>query len=172
MPVFTVHAPPPVDDDRGVSPERFVFVRDGFHVAAFVFGGLWLLTRRLWLVLIGYLIVAAALVLALVALNAGSGVWFTTLLLLAMLVGLEAASLWRWTLARRGWRQIDLVVADDLDAAERRFFDRWVGQQPNPIGFSLPIDRGAPPPGRSIPMPSSSIHGDIVGSFPRPGAVR
>ena len=40
---------------------RFVFVRDGFYFWAFLLSPLWMLRYRLWLVLIGYLIVAAAL---------------------------------------------------------------------------------------------------------------
>ncbi|ABE37652.1 conserved hypothetical protein [Rhodopseudomonas palustris BisB5] len=172
MPVFTVHAPPPVDDERRASPDRFVFVRDGFYGWAFVFGPLWLLTRRLWLALFGYLVVAVAVTFALTALRVGAGPRFAVMLLMALLLGLEAASLWRWTLSRRGWRQLDVVVGDDLPGAERRFFDRWSSRQSNPVSFSLPMDRGAPPPTRSVPMPSSSIYGDIVGSFPRPGSSR
>jgi hypothetical protein len=49
--------------------------------------------------------------------------------LLALLLGFEAASLQRWTLSRRNWRQLDIVVADDEEAAERRFFDRWTAKQ-------------------------------------------
>ena len=33
-------------------PERFVFVRDGFHFWAFLLAPLWLLWHRLWLVLV------------------------------------------------------------------------------------------------------------------------
>ena len=51
------------------------------------------------------------------------------LLLIALLMGFEAASLQRWTLSRRKWRQLDIVVADDEEAAERRFFDRWTARQ-------------------------------------------
>jgi hypothetical protein len=172
MPVFTVHAPPPVDDERHAAPDRFVFVRDGFYVWAFVFGPFWLLARRLWLVLLGYLVMTIAVTIALTALRVGAGPRLIVMLLIALLLGLEAASLWRWTLGRRGWRQLDVVVGDDVPSAERRFFDRWTGRQPTPVSFSFPLDRGSPPPTRNVPMPSSSIHGDIVGSFPRPGGSR
>ena len=54
---------------------------------------------------------------------------FCANLLLALLMGFEAASLRRWTVSRRNWRQLDIVVADDEETAERRFFDRWTAKQ-------------------------------------------
>ena len=33
---------------------------------------------------------------------------------------LPLTSLQRWTLSRRKWRQLDIVVADDAESAERR----------------------------------------------------
>ena len=43
MPTFTVHEPPPRKTESVTSPERFVFVRDGFYFWAFVLAPLWLL---------------------------------------------------------------------------------------------------------------------------------
>jgi len=173
MPVFTVHAPRADDDElQSAAPERFRFVRDGFYVWAFVFGPFWLLYRRLWLALLGYVLVTVALAYTLTVLQAGSGTRMLVMLLIATLLGLEAGSLWRWTLTRRGWQQVGVTVGDDRETAERRFFDRWAPAQPHQLSFTLPVDRGAPPPTRSIPLPASSIHGDIVGSFPRPGGLR
>ena len=45
--------------------------------------------------------------------------------LIALLVGMEAASLRRWTLNRRRHRNLGVVVGDDPEVAERRFFRRW-----------------------------------------------
>jgi hypothetical protein len=166
MPVYTVHAPPN-DAQASTATDRFVFVRDGFHVWALLAGVFWLAYHRLWLALIGCLgliIVASA---ALSLLQAGSGTRMLVLLLIGLLLGFEAASLWRWTLSRRNWRQLDIVVADDEEAAERRFFDRWNVNQPS-VGGAMPtIDRGAPPPARRPPAPPRS---DILGLFP--GASR
>src|SRR5258705_139347 len=97
--------------------------------------------------------------------------------ILAPLMGFEAASLRRWTLSRRNWRQLDIVVADDEEAAERRFFDRWTAKQRALSNDQAAVDRGGPPPTRDIPgqafskpppMPESSI----IGLFPEPGASR
>ena len=80
------------------------------------------------------------LTLVLSGLHAGAGSRFAALLLIALLMGLEAATLKRWTLARRGWRQLDVVIADDEDAAERRFFDRWSDKAPD--FYQPPVERG------------------------------
>jgi hypothetical protein len=175
MPVFTVHAPVGNEAERAGAADRFVFVRDGFHFWAFLLGPLWLAWHRLWLALIGYIAVMAAVEIALSQLRTGAGTRLIAMFLIALLMGFEAASLRRWTLSRRKWRQLDLVVADDTETAERRFFDRWAAVRPS-LSSALAIDRGAPPPTRSVPgQPFSkapSQHGDIVGLFPHPGGSR
>src|SRR5271165_4402446 len=123
MPVYTVHAPGSGGTDLR-STDRFVFVRDGFHFWAALLGPLWLVWHRLWLALIGWIIAVIALKLVLAQLGAGSAAILFANIIVALLMGFEAASLQRWTLARRHWSQLDVVVADDEEAAERRFFDR------------------------------------------------
>jgi Protein of unknown function (DUF2628) len=176
MPVYTVHAPVADGTEARSVADRFVFVRDGFHFWAFVFGPLWLLWHRLWLALLGYVVVTTAGTAALSLSPASAGTRFTVTLLIALLMGFEAASLRRWTLSRRKWRQLDIVVADDEETAERRFFDRWTFGQRS-FGNDQPaIDRGAPPPTRDVPGQAfsrpPSPHGDIIGLFPQPGASR
>jgi hypothetical protein len=174
MPVYTVHAPATNSADIAAA-DRFAFVRDGFHVWAALAGVLWLVWHRLWLALIGWIVVIAAIDIAMTALRAGRMTIFLANVLLALLMGFEAASLRRWTLSRRNWRQLDIVVADDEEAAERRFFDRWTAKQ-RALGNDQPaIDRGAPPPPRAIAgqpfsRPPPSPQSDIIGLFPEPGA--
>jgi Protein of unknown function (DUF2628) len=177
MPVYTVHGPVADGTDPRSVTDRFVFVRDGFHFWALVFGPLWLAWHRLWLALIGYIAVWVGVALALTQLHAGSGTRLAVTLLIALLMGFEAASLWRWTVSRRKWRQLDVVVADDEETAERRFFDRWTSNQRGLSNDQSGIDRGAPPPTRGIPgqafsRPPPLPHGDIIGLFPQPGASR
>src|ERR1700733_6975965 len=113
MPVYTVHAPVADGTDPRTVTDRFVFVRDGFHFWALVFGPLWLAWPRLWLALIGYIAIWVGVGVALTQLHASSGTRLAVTLLIALLMGFEAASLWRWTFSRRKWRQLDVVVADD-----------------------------------------------------------
>ena len=174
MPVYTVHAPVANNSDIRAT-DRFAFVRDGFHVWAFLFGPLWLVWHRLWLALIGWIVVVVALDLAMRRLGAGSTATFAADLLVALLTGFEAATLARWTLSRRNWRQLDIVVADDEESAERRFFDRWAAEQRGLRNDQAAVDRGGPPPTREVPgqaFSKPSQPDEIIGLFPEPGALR
>jgi hypothetical protein len=159
MAIYTVHEPPRRSDDVLAHTDRFTFVRDGFSWPAFLFAPLWMVRHRLWLALIVYLLVVFALGAATRVL--GDGDWVLAIgLLVALLAGFEASTLRRYGLARRGWKMLGVVVGDDLESAERRFFDAWAaGHVPHP----------APTPsasGPSAPAPS----GPIIGLFPEPGA--
>jgi hypothetical protein len=176
MPVYTVHAPQGTAAVRD-GTDKFAFVRDGFFVWALLLGPVWLAWHRLWLALLGYVAVMAASAGALSLLQAGAGARLVVMLLIGLLMGFEAASLWRWTLSRHDWRQIDIVVADDEEAAERRFFDRWSLKQRDLINDQSAVDRGAPPPTRDVPgqsfsRPPPPAHNEIIGLFPQPGAHR
>ena len=175
MPVYTVHAPVSSGVDLSAT-DKFEFVRDGFHFWAAVAGVVWLAWHRLWLALIGWIVVMVGVDVGLAALGVGRGGIFAVDLLLALLMGFEAASLRRWTLSRRKWRQLDIVVADDEETAERRFFDRWTAKQR--LAYDPPaVDRGGPPPTRHIPgqpfsKPPPLPQGGIIGLFPEPGGSR
>jgi hypothetical protein len=178
MAVYTVHEPPLKRDQTAPDPERFVFVRDGFAFWAFVLGPLWMLRHRLWLVFIGYIVLTIALQLGLRALGASSTVMAVVSFLIALLVGLEAATLRRFTLSRRGWKNVGIVVGDDLDAVERRFFDAWVGSprqdiEPHRVPSSssaVPILRR--PQGSLQASPQAPGSSEVIGLFPEPGASR
>jgi hypothetical protein len=176
MPVFTVHAPVNSGADLAAT-DKFTFVRDGFHFWAMAASVLWLLWHRLWLALIGWIVVTVAVAVGLSALGVGAGTILFADCLIAVLMGFEASSLQRWTLSRRKWRQLDIVVADDQESAERRFFDRWTTGQRGLVNDQWAIDRGAPPPTRNIPgqpfsKPPPLPQGGIIGLFPEPGGSR
>ena len=177
MPVYTVHAPVATGADLAAT-DKFVFVRDGFHFWAAVAGVIWLIWNRLWLALVGWVALTLAIDFGMAALGARSGAILFVDLLLAILMGFEAATLQRWTLSRRKWRQLDIVVADDAESAERRFFDRWTAKQRGLVNDQWSVDRGAPPPTRHIPgqpfskPPPPLPQGGIIGLFPEPGGSR
>src|SRR5215467_11540676 len=114
MPTYTVHAPQlPRTTDALSATEQFVFVRDGFHFWAFVLAPLWLLLHRLWLALLIYIVGYGALVIGLALARVSSNVQLIATLLIALLIGFEASSIWRWTLACRRWVTLGFVVAED-----------------------------------------------------------
>jgi hypothetical protein len=161
MPAFAVFEPPARADRSATRhTDRFVFLRERFNWAAFLFGALWMIWRRLWLVLIIYLIVLGLIEFGLRRLGIDSQARFTVYFLVALLVGMEAATLRRWTLLRRGWRDRGIVVADDLEMAERRFFDSWSADRPMP-------PPPPPPPPPYVPAAGSSA--GVIGLFPEPG---
>ena len=176
MPVYTVHAPVTSNLDLRAT-DRFTFVRDGFHLWAALLGMVWLAWHRLWLALLGWVVLMIVVDVAMIRLGVSPVAVFLVDCLLALLLGFEAASLQRWTLSRRNWRQLDIVVADDAESAERRYFDRWTARQRGLTNDQWTVDRGAPPPTRHVPgqpfsKPPPMPQGAIIGLFPEPGGSR
>jgi len=160
MAVYTVHQPPQREGEKAPDTDRFVFVRDGFYFWAFLFGPVWMIWRRLWLVLVLY--VAALVAIAAALRYTGANNWVQSLVALAAmsLVGLEAGTLRRWTLTRRGWKNVGVVVGDDVEAAERRFFADWIDRrQPAP-----PAAAAKPQP--AAPRAPKGNSPDVIGLFP------
>ena len=168
MPTYTVHQPP-AKNGRAADPQRFVFVRDGFHFWAFLLTLPWLIYRRLWLALLGYVLLTAALAVVFYFLRTPSGSQAAIGLLLGVLFGLEAASLRRWTYRRRRWTNIGVVVGDDEEDAERRFFAEWVNRPPEVEPISAKPMPSAPVPPPAMPPRSSAANNDVIGLFPQPG---
>jgi hypothetical protein len=169
MSVYTVHEPPLRGADALAEAEHFVFVRDGFYWWAFLLTPFWMLRHRLWLVLVIYLILVAGLDTALRGVGASALVITTVGILISLLIGFEASTLRRFTLRRRDWKNIGIVSGDDLEDAERRFFDSWI---------RAAAARGAapssPPPPPSAQRAPPASHGTdtsgVIGLFPEPGA--
>jgi len=164
MSIYTVHEPPLRASAAAPEPERYVFARDGFSFWAFLFGPLWMLRHRMWLVFVLYVVISfvlEGLVAVVGASDAGIG---AVGLLISLWVGLEAAMLRRFTLRRRGWRDVGVISGEDREAAERRFFDAWLLQgtqvsaqpviSPQVLNSSRPVTSG------------------VIGLFPEPGASR
>jgi hypothetical protein len=165
MPTYTVHAPPPRRGEAASAPERFVFVRDGFHVWAFLLTPIWLLWRRLWLAFALYLLVSVVLAIGSRFIGADAAVQFVAGLLIALLIGFEASTLRRRKLAWRRWSMLGFVIGEDIEMAERRFFAEWTkrsGEAPPPA---------APEPNTVMPMRHDAPPA-IIGLFPEPESPR
>jgi hypothetical protein len=125
---YTVHEPSNPPADRMDRAERLVFVKDGFSWMAALFTPIWLIVHRLWWPLLGYAILTG------VVLRLGASLdsdWAgLASLALHLLIGLEADTLRRWQLDRRGWRTVGSVSGRTAAECERRFFETWLPTQP------------------------------------------
>ncbi|MGB8050510.1 MAG: hypothetical protein WCF53_21830, partial [Pseudolabrys sp.] len=88
-------------------------------------------------------------------------------LLIALLIGFEAPSIWRWTLTRRGWTTLGFVVGEDAEIAEQRFFSEWTRRAVTSPQPPTSIEPESAPVRRGPLSPS-----DVIGLFPEPGAQR
>jgi hypothetical protein len=93
--------------------------------------------------------------LGLSVLKVGSGAKVFTMILLAFLIGLEASSLRRWTLQRRGRPLVDVVTASDSEEAETKSFGRWLSRG----GAATPKASFAPAAAYHVAEP-------VIGLFP------
>jgi Protein of unknown function (DUF2628) len=120
MRVYTVHMHRPALDPE----EDIRLVKEGFSWPAFFFSFVWALWCRLWLVAAGLLTLELAVGAVLSFLN---GDWWTQAALslgTAVLIGVFANDLKRWTLFRRNYLEVAVVTGSGIDAAERRFWDQ------------------------------------------------
>src|ERR1700740_3722622 len=101
-------------------------------------------------------VVCAPLDVGLRALGASVFMLVLAGLLISLLAGLEAGTLRRSKLARRHWRNIGVVTGDDVEDAERRFFDVWIRQAPARRPASPP---SAPTSGLSASAPPAAPSG-------------
>lgn len=109
MKIWTAHEKP------NVPP---VLLREGFSFGALVFGPLWLATHRAWLP------AGAAFVLSLLILLLTDPPASIVLILgLALLLGLSGWDLVRWSIARRGFLESNVVTGQNEDAASHRLLD-------------------------------------------------
>jgi hypothetical protein len=167
--MYTVHVPPAPAADPLPEAERFVFVRDGFSFWAFLVAPLWMLRHGMWLVLASYLVVVAALEVPIATFGGSRASVAVIALFISLLVGLEASTLRRLSLRRRGWTNVGVVSGDDIEGAERRFFDTWLREAASRRQTS---SASAAAPTVAATVPRAPQAPTVIGLFPEPGAPR
>ena len=119
MRVYTIHMRrPPLDPEQDIR-----LVKEGFSWPAFFFSIIWALWCRLWLAAAGIFAAELALSGALQLLGADGPTKVVVSLAFAVLLGVFANDLKRWTLFRHGYLQVAVVTGSDRNSAERRFWD-------------------------------------------------
>jgi len=172
MSVYTVYEPPLRPADALPDPARFAFVRDGFSFWAFLVAALWMLWHRMWLVLLIYVIVAAGIDAAMYYAGVPRAAVAVVSVFISILIGIEAATLRRFALTRRGWKDVGIVSGGNLEEAERRFYDIWVRKRSAKRDEPTAPPPGTPPASLLPRVPQSPLSSGVIGSFPEPGAGR
>ncbi|MCB8877363.1 DUF2628 domain-containing protein [Acidisoma silvae] len=98
-------------------------VKEGFSLAAFLFGPLWLFAHRAWIAGV----IALAVLVALLALGSAlpaSPIPGILIAGYAGLMGVNGRDLLRWSLARRGFTETYVVAGRDAEAAHGRLLTR------------------------------------------------
>jgi hypothetical protein len=172
MTIYTVLVPG--TDEAKSDPMAPVFVKEGFAWPALFFAPLWLIFRRLWLALLGYVIAVA--VIGAIGNAIGDTFTFAGMVLLHFLLALEGNELRRRSLGRRGYRLTAIVDGRGVEDAEIRYFAGLSPRQEDAPGQPTPPAAGPIPP-RTPPAPPplgpinpSAEAGEVIGLFPAPGA--
>jgi hypothetical protein len=142
MSIYTVHLPP-LSRSAGERLQRAEFVRDGFSRGAFLLGPFWMLARRMVVEAALLFALQIGIALAMHALRFNVASILLALVLLAFLVGLEASSIRRFQLWRRGFTEAGVIAAENAEAAERRFFEAELSNR-HPADVGDPGPDGAP----------------------------
>jgi len=113
---FTAHS------KDGKSADDVVLLREGFNWWALLFPLLWLAIKGMWIVLI-IALAAQFLIWAIAeALGFGEAMRLIFSLAINLILGFEGNELLRWTYERRGFSEVGLVEARDIEEAEYLFF--------------------------------------------------
>jgi len=151
MKSFTVHMPPEGAERTSEGAGRLVFVREGFNIWALLIPVIWMLYRRMWLPVLGYLAVVLAFNLLVLAVSPPGYVVVVVAVAFAFYFAFEANQLRRWSLERKGWHLVAVVNGAARDECEEKLFSWWLGEQD-----------GAP----ALPRSYAPRDYDVIGMFP------
>jgi hypothetical protein len=155
----------PADGARTQSAaERVVFLREKFSPFAFFLTPFWLLRHRLWLAFLVWLLVFIAITVTGGLLGFGPYTSIAAMFFPALVFGMEGVNLRARKLLRKGYRDAGVIIADDLDTAEQRFFETWRTQTP-----AAKPEPKAPPVFPDTRLAAASAEQNVIGMFPAPG---
>jgi hypothetical protein len=124
--VYSVHHRQEASGSLSGLAEDVILVKEGFSWPGFLVPLVWLVYKRMWIVLAFYIAATAGLTLLGQSAVAPESAIFVGSIALNLILGLEGNDLYRWTLARRRYREQSVVVGSDLVTAEQRYFEAMV----------------------------------------------
>lgn len=166
MRIYTVHELPGAPlDGAGI-----VLVKEGFSFPAFLLSWIWLAFNRLWIafaIWLGLTAVVSFLAERFLGVEAAA----VCSLALQLLLGFEGNDIRRWTLARKGYREIGISGGSSLEEAERRFFAKW--DRPLDVAPVAPLSAPVWPRRNAVaPAPANTATHEVFGLFPEAGPKR
>lgn len=159
MPSYSIYEKPDLPLDQTI--ESAILVKNKFSLFAFLLPIVWMLVKRLWWVLLGYVIVLVPISL----LQEQLPLWSSLLLtfLISLLMGLEASNLIGWSLERKGYQLATSLYAEDRDHAEMLYAEARLSafeQEP-------PVPTSAPPASSKLQhTPDNNQLPPVIGLFP------
>jgi hypothetical protein len=144
MRVYTVHIPPATRHQADP-----VLVKESFSWPAFLFGPLWALVHRMWLVTVGLVALDVVVSVVLDAAGIEPVTQAVLSLAIAVLIGAHGNEWRRRSLDRRGFRDAGVVVGRNIDEALARYLDSTIAR----IATSRPRTAPVPPP----PLPLAGV---------------
>jgi hypothetical protein len=146
--------------------EKIVFLREKFSWPALFFAPIWLLWHTLWIGFIAWLAAEFAIGALTQLFGLHPGATALALWLPNLIVAFEASELRRRKLIRKGYSDAGIVVAENLEDAERRFFEEWVQGAEAPA----PVRSQPRTPSSTVAGPAAPSGNPVIGLFPEPGA--
>ena len=164
MKSYTIHIPPNATGQAAA--EGAVFVKDGFCWPALFIPVLWLLWRRMWLVLVLYIVAAGIITAAAAPLGDTPGAAIA--ILFAFAFAFEANNLRRWSLERRGFHEAGCSAGRTLEEAEIRYFcdDRPAAPAAPEIGPGSRAPSAHAAPARAPAGMHAATEPAVLGSLP------
>jgi len=164
MAFYTVLMPPAAAGETQTEQfEKTVFLKDGFAVFAFLFTGLWLLSKRLWLAFAVFLLVWLALAFGGRAVGLHPLGLVLAQALIGLFLGLEGHALQERKLLAKGWQLAGVVEGKDVGAVERRFFETLPMASRPVLTASAPA---GPLSGPAMATRTPGNQGTVLGLFP------
>ena len=117
--IYTVYEKP----EAAEPTDRLIMLKEGFTFLAFIFGGIWLLAKRQWVLWLGFVIVAIALCTVCHAFHLPPVANILAMIWLQLMLGYHASDLRAWRLTRRGYRFAGILAAESSMHAQRRYYE-------------------------------------------------
>ena len=173
MPSYTIYEKPGLSFEEAI--DSAILVKDHYSILAFVVPALWMLMKRLWWVLLFYMLVLIPVAILESIMPVWAGMLVT--LLMSFWISLEAPNLIGWSLRQKGYVEVAQLFAEDRDHCERRYVEARLAAQKSTTdaasqSFSLPKTDKSGYVASNNRQRDIGTNQPILGLFPAPDRSR